>query len=139
MTARLCMLIVVAAAAACTRVPRIENSADVIAYLQQAGIQIDSQEQAPKPSGEYFRFDEGIRVKGPELFLDVLRIEDRRVFDIAKSAGRLLVVTEAVAGQPIPDSPAVFARHPFVVVIRKQPQPSAVEQTLAKLLPPEPE
>ena len=65
------------------------------------------------PNGSHFRFDEGIRIKGQGLFVDILRIEDRRVFDIAKSAGRLLVVAEAVAGQPIPDNPSVFARHPF--------------------------
>lgn len=125
--------------AACSTAPRIVVVDDLVAHLQQAGIQIESQEPAPKPDGQYFRFDEGIRVKGPGLFLDILRIEDRRVFDLAKSAGRLLIVTEAVAGQPIPDTSDVFARHPFVVIIREQPEGIGLESTLAKLLPPEPE
>ncbi|MDZ4861648.1 MAG: hypothetical protein SGI88_21965 [Candidatus Hydrogenedentes bacterium] len=121
----------------CTTAPRIETAADLIARLQSTGIQVASQEQAPKPTDSHFRFDEGIRIRGPELFADVLRIEDRRVFDIAKSAGRLLVVAEAVAGQPIPENPDVFARHPFVVVIRQQPPAAPLEPVLAKLLPPE--
>ncbi len=124
---------------ACSSAPQIVVVDDLIAQLKSAGIQIDSQEPAPKPAGQYFRFDEGIRVKGPGLFLDILRIEERRVFDIAKSAGKLLVVAEAVAGQHIPDNPAVFARHPFVVVIREQPDGAGVGPLLAKLLPPEQE
>ncbi|HRI89006.1 MAG TPA: hypothetical protein PK869_12110 [Candidatus Hydrogenedentes bacterium] len=121
----------------CASAPTIATAGGLITELQRAGVQIDSQEQAPKPSGEHFRFDEGIRIKGPELFADVLRIESRRVFDIAKSAGKLLVAAEAVAGQPIPESPEVFARHPFVVVIRQQPANAPIEPILAKLLPPE--
>jgi hypothetical protein len=124
-------------AAACSSAPRITTAGELIAKLQDAGIQIDTQSPAPKPSGDYFRFDEGIRVTGPDLLLDVLRIEDRRVFDIAKSAGKLLVVTDAVAGRHIPDNPSIFARHPFVVAVRLQPGGTHVEQILAKLLPPE--
>ncbi|NUM56260.1 MAG: hypothetical protein HUU46_21685 [Candidatus Hydrogenedentes bacterium] len=122
---------------ACTSAPPIKVADDLVAYLRSEGVSIETLEPAPKPEGNYFRFDEGVRAKGPELFLDILRIEDRRVFDIAKSAGKLLVVAEAVAGQPIPDNPIVFARHPFVVVIREEPAGANLEATLAKLLPPE--
>ncbi len=125
--------------AACTSAPRILVADDLVAELRNAGVPIETQEPAPMPNGSHFRFDEGIRIKGQGLFVDILRIEDRRVFDIAKSAGRLLVVAEAVAGQPIPDNPSVFARHPFVVIIREQPEGLALEHTLAKILPPEPE
>lgn len=128
---------IVILAIACSNAPRITTAGELIAQLQGAGIQIDAQAPAPQPSGDYFRFDEGIRGTGPDLLVDVLRIEDRRVFDIAKSAGKLLVVTDAVAGQHIPGNPSVFARHPFVVVVRLQPGGANVEQTLAKLLPPE--
>ena len=125
--------------AACTSAQRILVADDLVAELRNAGVPIETQEPAPIPSGSQFRFDEGVRVKGQGLFVDILRIEDRRVFDIAKSAGRLLVVAEAVAGQPIPDNPSVYARHPFVVIIRQQPEGLALEHTLAKILPPEPE
>lgn len=125
--------------AACTSAPRIVVADDLVAELRNAGVPIETQEPAPTPKDSLFRFDEGVRVKGQSLFVDILRIEDRRVFDIAKSAGRLLVVAEAVAGQPIPDNPSVYARHPFVVIIREQPEGLALEHTLAEILPPEPE
>lgn len=125
--------------AACTSAPGVAVADDLVAELRNAGVPIETQEPAPKPTGDHFRFDEGVRVKGEGLFVDILRIEDRRVFDIAKSAGRLLIVAEAAAGQPIPDNPSVYARHPFVVIIRQQPEGLALEQTLAKLLPSEPE
>lgn len=123
----------------CGAAPNITNASALISELQRAGIQVDSQGPAPTPTGSHFRFDEGIRVQGPDLFADVLRIEDRRVFDIARSAGRLLVVAEAAAGQPIPERPEVYSRHPFVVVIRQQPEGQMLEKTLAKVLPPEKE
>lgn len=130
---------VVVAAVGCTSGPRIGTAADLIAQLQRAGVPIDSQEPAPMPTGQHFRFDEGIRIKGPGMVADVLRIEDRRVFDLAKSAGRMLVVTQAVAGQELPDAADVYARHPFVIAIREQPEGSNLKETLARLLPPEPE
>lgn len=105
--------------------------------MQRAGIQVDSQGPAPTPTSSHFRLDEGIRIQGPDLFAEILRIEDRRVFDIARSAGRLLVVAEAAADQPIPERPEVYFRHPFVVVIRQQPEGQMLEKTLAKILPPE--
>lgn len=123
----------------CTSAPRITVADDLVVELSKAGVPIETQEPASMPSGSQFRFDEGVRVKGQGLFVDILRIEDRRVFDIAKSAGRLLVAAEAVAGQPIPDNPTVYARHPFVIIIREQPEGLALEHTLAKILPPEPE
>lgn len=122
---------------ACTSAPRIVVVDDLVAQLRNAGIRIDTQGPAPRPTGQYFRFDEGVRVKGPNLFLDILRIEDRHVFDIAKSAGAILALADASAAQPIPDNPAVYARHPFVVIVREQPEAAGLHGTLAKLLPPE--
>lgn len=134
------MLVVgISAMAGCSTAPKIETAGDLVAQLQTAGVQFDSQEPAPMPKGEYFRFDEGLRLKGQDLFLDVLRIEDERVFGIAKSAGAILAVAEASAGQHIPDNPEVFARRPFVIVIRQQPEGSSIQATLANLLPPEQE
>lgn len=135
-TALGCMAIAIGG---CTSGPRIVTAADLIAELQRAGVQIDSQEEAPMPTGQHFRFDEGIRIKGPGMVADVLRIEDRRIFDLAKSAGRLLVVAQAAAGQEFPEAADVYARHPFVIAIRQQPEGSNLKATLARLLPPEAE
>ncbi|MCC6490297.1 MAG: hypothetical protein IT364_22630 [Candidatus Hydrogenedentes bacterium] len=136
---RIVLCIVFAAAiAACQAAPKIETASGLVSALQQRGVPFTSQEPAPIPQGDKFRFDEGITLKGESLWVDVLRISDRRVFDIAKGAGGILVVAEAVAGQPIPGKPEVYTRYPFVVIIRQQPEGSTLANTLVELLPPEP-
>ncbi|GMW00772.1 MAG: hypothetical protein AMXMBFR84_19090 [Candidatus Hydrogenedentota bacterium] len=128
-------VLVVLLAGCGTQPDEIRGAEALVTALMDSGIPVTSRSAAPMPTGDHFRFDEGIRIEGPGLLADVLRIEDNRVFDIAKSAGRLLVATEAVVGQPIPESPDVYARHPFVVVIRQQPGDNALREALATLIP----
>ena len=127
-----------AALTACQGAPKIETASGLVSVLQEKGVAFTSQEPAPIPQGDKFRFDEGITLKGENLWVDVLRISDRRVFDIAKGAGGLLIAAEAFAGQAIPGKPDVYARYPFVVIIRQQPEGSTLASTLVEILPPEP-
>lgn len=131
-------IVIAASIAACQGVPKIETASGLVSALQQRGVPFTSQEPAPIPQGDKFRFDEGITLKGENLWVDVLRISDRRVFDIAKGAGGILIAAEAFAGQAIPGKPEVYTRYPFVVIIRQQPEGSTLASTLVELLPPEP-
>ncbi len=124
--------------AACDLAPKINSAADLVAALQQEGVPIASEEPAPAPEGNRFRFDEGITVKGENLWIDILKITDQRVFDIAKSVGPLLGAVEAVAGQELPGKPDIYSRYPFVVIVRQQPEGANLLATLQELLPPEP-
>lgn len=125
--------------AACTMSPKIQTVDDFVTALLEEGVAIDSLEPAPMPQGQHFRFDEGVTGKSEDLWIDILRISDRKVFDIAKSASGLLVVAEAAAGQEIPGKPEVYARYPFVVIVRLQPEGGNVLEIARKLLPPEAE
>ena len=129
---------IVVTIAACQATPKIETASDLVSALEQRGVPFTAQEPAPVPQGDRFRFDEGITLKGENLWVDVLRISDRRVFDIAKGAGGILIAAEAFAGQAIPGKPEVYTRYPFVVIIRQQPEGSTLTKTLVELLPPEP-
>jgi hypothetical protein len=130
-------LAIAALITACNVAPKILSVDDLVAALVDEGVAIDSQEPAPIPQGQHFRFDKGVTAKGQDLWIDVLQISDRKVFDIAKSAAGLLVVAEAAAGQEIPGKPETYARYPFVVIVRLQPQGANVLATLQELLPPE--
>jgi hypothetical protein len=123
--------------AACSMAPTIETAGDLVSELQKRGVAITSQEPAPTPQGQHFRFDEGITVKGENLWIDILRISDRKVFNIAKDGAGLLVIAEASAGQEIPGKPEIYTRYPFVVVIRQQPQGADLLGAMKTILPPE--
>ena len=73
-------IVIAASIAACQGVPKIETASALVSALQQRGVPFTSQEPAPIPQGDKFRFDEGITLKGANLWVDVLRISDRRVF-----------------------------------------------------------
>lgn len=123
--------------AACSMAPKIDTAGDLVSELQKRGVAITSQEAAPTPQGQHFRFDERITVKGENLWIDILRISDRKVFNIAKDGAGLLVIAEASAGQEIPGKPEIYTRYPFVVIIRQQPQGADLLGAMKTVLPPE--
>ncbi len=121
----------------CSMAPQINSAGDLVAELQKEGLPIASQEPAPTPKGRHFRFDEGITLKGEDVWINVLRISDRKVYDIAKDASGLLVITEAAAGQELPGKPDIYTRYPFMVIIRQQPEGADLMSALKTILPPE--
>jgi len=123
--------------AACSSAPTVNTASDLVAELQNRGVPIASQEPAPTPKGQHFRFDEGITVKGENLWIDILRITDKKVFDLAKSASGILVMAEAEAGRELPGKPEIYNRYPFVVIIRQQPKGAGLMAALKTILPPE--
>jgi hypothetical protein len=129
--------VVALALAACNVAPTIETASDLVSELQKRGVAISSQEPAPTPKGQHFRFDEGVTAKGEDLWIDILRISDRKVFNIAKDGAGLLVIAEASAGQEIPGKPEIYTRYPFVVIIRQQPQGADLLGAMKTILPPE--
>ncbi|MBI4556088.1 MAG: hypothetical protein HY706_00765 [Candidatus Hydrogenedentes bacterium] len=129
-------VVILLVCAGCTVGPHIATATDLVAHLKEGGIQVDSQEPAPVPTGDYFRFDEGVTVKGPDLWVDILRIEDKKVFNLAKDAKGILILAASAAGRQLPDSPEVYTRYPFVVVTRQEPTDSQLQPLLRELLPP---
>lgn len=125
--------------AGCSMAPQVNTAADLVAELQKKGVPIASQEPAPTPKGSHFRFDEGITLKGENLWIDILRISDQKVFNIAKDASGILVLAETAAGQEIPGKPETYTRYPFVVIIRQQPPGADLLTALKTILPPDPE
>jgi hypothetical protein len=103
--------------------------------LQAKGLQFDERGPVPMPQGRHFRFDEGLRVSGADLWVELIRIDDPKVFDIAKSASALLVIAEASAGRELPGKPEIHTRQPFLVVVRQEPTPGHVSAILNAVLP----
>lgn len=107
----------------------------LLGAMQSRGLQFEERGPVPMPQGRHFRFDEGVRVSAADLWVEIIRIDDPKVFDIARSASALLVLTEADAGRALPGKPEIYPRQPFVVVVRQEPEPGQVLRILNTVLP----
>jgi len=114
---------------------RPTTAAGLAEALAKRGIAYERTEPAKMPQGKHFRFDEGIVLIGPELWVEILRIEDDRVFDVARRAGPLLTIAEAVAEREFPGKPELYARDPFLAIVRQEPAPGTVLGALNRVLP----
>jgi hypothetical protein len=117
----------------------LETAQDLANALAAEGIAYDATEPLDPPPLPRGRIDEILALNGEGLRVEIMRVEDRRIFDIAKSAVGLLVLGEAVAGQKFKGRPDVVSRYPFAVVIRGEPEPGMVRDALSRILPPEEE
>ena len=120
----------------CQVTPRITTATHLAKALKGEGVSYTSTERLPQPESGRFRFDEAIALVGEELRVEIIRIEDQRIYDIAKSAGVILLLAEAVAGQKFPGKPALYYRQPFIVVVRQEPVQGGVLEALDQLMPP---
>ena len=112
------------------------NTAELGAELKKSGVAWDSTAPAPQPKGGRVRFDEAVILKGVDLWVELIRIDDKRIYDLAESASQLLTISEAVAGQPFPGKPKVYTRQPFLVIVRQEPAEGSVLAALNEVMPP---
>ncbi len=121
---------------ACMPSPPPSTASDLAQALRGKGLAYNDTVSLPKPQGKHLRFDEAIGLTGPEYVVELIRIEDKRVFDIAAQASGLLTLTEAKIGQELPGKPEIYTRQPFIVIVRKEPAPGTVLDILNRILPP---
>jgi len=116
--------------------PRPTTAQGVADGLEANGISYDSIQQAKKPEGRHFRFDEGIVLVADDLWVEIIRIEDERTFGIAEDASGLFKITEAVVGRELPGKPELYTRQPFLIIVRQEPEQGQVLEALNEVLPP---
>ncbi len=123
----LCCLAMVAAG--CAKAP--PETAEALAdRLARAGIPHDEVKVMPAPSGRHLTIDERVALISDETYIEVLRIEDNRVFDVAKSASVLLSAIEVAVERELPGKPETYPHKPFVVIVRQEPEPGATAAAL---------
>jgi hypothetical protein len=128
------ILLSVFAAMGCDTKPTINNVTDLADALEARGLQVQSREQLPMPKGRHFRFDEGIGLNGPDLRVELIRIDDPKVYKIAVGAGVILALAETEAEQRIPGRPNAYYSQPYWIIVRQEPEPGVVQAALNKTL-----
>ena len=69
------------------------------------------------------------------LWVELIRIDDERTFNLALDASAILTVAEATAGRSFPGKATVHARQPFLVVVRQESAAGQVRQALDQAMP----
>ncbi len=118
----------------CDTATPINGVDDIADALVKRGLNVESREQVPKPTGRHFRFDESIALNGPDLRVEIIRINDEKVYKIARSAGVIIALGESVAGQRFPGRPDLYLSQPYMIVVRQEPQPGQVQAALQEIL-----
>lgn len=118
----------------CSGRPRLTTASDVAAALQTEGLPFTSQAAASLPKMRYGRIDEGLTLRGENLSVDIIRIEDERTYKAFLGMGALLGAAEAKTGDRLPGRPDLFTYRPFVIVVRSEPKPGMVRSALKAVL-----
>jgi hypothetical protein len=111
------------------------TSAELVEALADAGLVYTDTTPLPQPTGGRFRFDECVAYSSDELWVEIIRIEDKKIFDLARQAMGILVIAQAKVGREFPGKPEAYTRQPFVIIVRQEPQPGHVLALLNQVLP----
>jgi hypothetical protein len=83
------------------------------------------------------KVDEAIALKGENLWVEILRIEDERTYKLFMGMGLFLFAVEKEVGKDLPDMPAnMISKKPFVIVVRQEPEKGAIKEALNRIFPP---
>lgn len=141
MTAILRLLLIAAiayGAAACQFFTPPETAQELADALNRHGIGYTEAEPLDFSGMRFAKIDEGLRLTGEDLRMEILRIEDPRTFEMASSAGFLLRLFDDQINESL-GAPDMFVSKPFVVIIRQEPEPGETRRALQVILPEEPE
>ncbi len=122
----------------CAPAPPVTAS-EIADRLVASGLAVTTRGVAPQPKGRHVRFDEAIRLEGEGIQIDVIRIEDNRVYDLAAKSMVMLDAVDVAVSQEegmemgLKDKPDFFQHQPFVVVVRQAPEPAAVLAELDRM------
>lgn len=128
------VVIVFVIIAGCGSGVTIDSADDIGDALEREGLIVESREPVPQPKSRHVRFDETIALNGPELRVEIIRINDERVYKIARSMGVIFALGENAAGQRFPGRPDLYMSQPYMIVVRQEPESGQVQAALQKIL-----
>lgn len=114
----------------------METVDDVVAALEKEGVQYTATSPANTSKLRRVKIDEAIVVTSDTLNVEILRIEREKHFKIFAGMGILLAAAEVQARKAFAGKPDLFARRPFIIIIRQEPRKGQVRAALERIFPP---
>ncbi len=103
--------------------------------LRANGIPYDRVEAIREFPWESSKITESIALRGTDLFVEILRIDDPATFEAAEEAGsKYAALRGGIEWEPV-HTIEIVARRPYVVVIREEPKRGQIAAILQRLLP----
>lgn len=127
-------LLVLLLLSACSAKSPPTNTTELAERLYAGGLLYTEVVALPKPQGKHLRFDEAVALKSDTHWVELVRVDNKKVFGIAAQAAGLLSITEAKIGRELPGKPAIYTRYPFIIVVRQEPVAGGVLQNLGRIL-----
>jgi len=125
----------VAVLAGCAQKARPKTVDEFVAAMARVGVTYESKAPIDLSKMRHARVSEAVKLSGPGLEVEVWRVDDPRTFKALIGSGILLAAAEAKTGQALPGRPDLYAKHPFAVVVRQQPEGAPVTKALEGLMP----
>lgn len=115
---------------------KIDTAEKLAAALKRKGIDYHTIEPVDAPAGRFAKVDEAIALKGDNLWVEILRIEDQRTYKLFLGSAVFLFAVEKKADKDLPGMPVnVLSKKPFLLVVREEPEKDTVKQALNKIFP----
>ncbi len=112
------------------------NTANGLATaLKRNGIEYQVIEPVDSNEFRYAKIDEAIALKGDNLWVEILRIEDEKTYKLFVVSWLLMGAAETKVQQRLPGRPDIYSKRPFVIIVRKEPQKGHVKEVLKRILP----
>ncbi len=127
------VLFVMVLGAGCGR--GVDTANGLATALKRNGIEYQVIEPVDFDDFSHAKIDESIALKGDNLWVEILRIEDEKTYKLFVVSWLLLGAAETKVQQRLPGRPDIYSKRPFVIIIRKEPQKGHVKEVLKRILP----
>jgi len=121
--------------AGCAQQAQPKTVNEFIAALAQAGVTYESTAAVDLSKLRHAKVSEAVKLTGPDLNVEIWRIDDQRTFKALVGSGVLLTAAQLKVGQALPGKPDLYAKQPFAVIVRQQPEGAPVTKALERLMP----
>ena len=113
---------------------QIHTADDLAQALEKGGLAFTERSRANLSQFRHARIDEGLELRGDGIAVDILRITDRRTWNVYSDGVAFLGIAEAAAGTSFPGKPDVVVRRPFIVIVREEPVAGRVRGIVERLV-----
>ena len=113
----------------------VDTANGLATALKRNGIEYQVIEPVDVSEFRYAKIDEAIALRGDNLWVEILRIEDEKTYKLFVGSWLLLGAAERKVQQRLPGRPDIYSKRPFIIIVRKEPQKGHVKEVLKRILP----
>lgn len=119
----------------CSSPTAIDSVDDLASALKAEGLDYDAAQSMDMTGMSHAKIEQAVALTGDGLRIEILHIMDTKTYDMAIQAQDLFALGSAFQDVTVIGKATIYARRPYVVVIRNEPTEGQVVAALQKVLP----